>query len=76
MALSLLALSKGQTSGSKPAGPFLRSDLWLLASWLFLKARLVAPNRLALSKGHTCVDLSLLVLSKGQTCGSQPADTF
>ena len=76
MALSLLALSKGQTSGSKLAGPFLRSDLWLLAGWLFLKARLVAPNRLALSKGHTCVALSLLVLSKGQASGSKTASPF
>ena len=62
MALSLLALSKGQTSGSKLASPFLRPELWLIAGWPFIKARLVAPSRLA--------------LLKGQTCGSKPTGTF
>ena len=63
MALSLLALSKDQTCGSKSVGAFKRPDLWLLSP-------------LALSKDQTCGSkpagifkipdfaLSLLALSK------------
>ena len=62
MPLSRLALLDCQNSNSKPTGPFLRPNLFLLPSWYFLKGIIVA--------------LSLLAFSKSKTFGSKLADPF
>ena len=62
VALSRLALSKDQTSGSKPYGTSLMPDFELYAVCHILNAKLQ--------------DLSRLALLKDQTSASKPFDTF